>query len=109
MGAYTFENKLPFSVRAMTPNPLREIEDYRENNRSHVVYPGGMVVEGPWIHVAWGKGDKGIYITTFDKEKLLSSLKPVSFLERFVPKQPEESVPVGVGLPLLFAPPASFN
>lgn len=75
MGAYTFEKDHPFSIQAYTTNPLGNIADYTEENSSRVIFPGGIVVEEDVIHVAWGKGDRRVLITTFDRETLLASLK----------------------------------
>ena len=75
MGAYTFDKDPPFLVRTITPAPLGDLT-YYEDNSSNVVFPGGMVVEDHFIFVAWGKGDKQIMITTFDREKLLASMDP---------------------------------
>ncbi len=76
MGAYTFDKDPPFSVRTMTPWPLGDLTDYTEENSPKVVFPGGMVVHDDVIHVAWGKADKQIFITTFDRKKLLESMEP---------------------------------
>lgn len=78
MGAYTFDKDPPFSPRTMTPRPLGDLTDYTQDNDSKVVFPGGMVVQDHLIHVAWGKADKQIYITTFNREKLLDSMEPCS-------------------------------
>ncbi|MBU6446770.1 MAG: hypothetical protein KGQ49_05160 [Verrucomicrobia bacterium] len=75
MGAYTFDKEPPFAIHAMTPNPLGDPIDYSQNNASKVVFPGGMVVEDQQIHVAWGKADYQIMITTFDTKKLLESMQ----------------------------------
>lgn len=75
MGAYTFDKDPPFSVRAMTPRPLGDLADYAQDNASKVVFPGGMVVQDRLIHVAWGKADKQMFITTFDRDKLLASME----------------------------------
>lgn len=75
MGAYTFDAEPPFSIRKMTSMPLGNLVDYTEDNVPKVVFPGGLVVEDHLIHVAWGKGDKQIWMTTFDREKLLASMK----------------------------------
>lgn len=78
MGAYTFDKDPPFSVRTMTMRPLGNMTDYTQDNSSKVVFPGGIVVQDNFIHVAWGKADKQIFITTFDRDKLLASMKPCS-------------------------------
>ena len=62
----------------MTHRPLGNLTDYTQENSSKVVFPGGMVVRDNLIHVAWGKNDKQIFITTFDRDKLLSSMEPCS-------------------------------
>ncbi|MBS0624856.1 MAG: hypothetical protein JSS32_02260 [Verrucomicrobia bacterium] len=78
MGAYTFDAEPPFTVRRITPRPLGQVIDYTEDNAPKVVYPGGMVIEDRYIHVARGKADSKIFITTFDKEALFSSMEPCS-------------------------------
>ncbi len=78
MGAYTFDKEAPFTVRKMTCLPLGDLTDYTEENSSKVVFPGGMVIQDNFIHVAWGKSDKHVFITTFDKDRLLSSMEPCS-------------------------------
>jgi predicted GH43/DUF377 family glycosyl hydrolase len=75
MGAYLFDRAPPFSIRAITPFPLGNITDYTEENSCKVIFPGGIVVQDDRILVAWGKADKQIWITTFDKKKLLSSME----------------------------------
>ncbi len=75
MGAYTFDKEPPFTIQKRSERPLGHLADYTEENSAKVMFPGGMVVFGNHIHVAWGKGDREIWITTFDREKLLSSLK----------------------------------
>jgi predicted GH43/DUF377 family glycosyl hydrolase len=78
MGAYTFDKDPPFSVRTMTPRPLGDLIDYTQDNSSKVVFPGGIVIQDHVIHLAWGKSDKQMFITTFDKQKLLISMEPCS-------------------------------
>lgn len=77
MGAYTFEKNPPFSIRSTTQVPLGKLSDYNESNSSKVVFPAGIVAEGDLIFIAWGKDDKQIFVTTFDKNKLLSSMAPL--------------------------------
>lgn len=76
MGAYTFDAAPPFSVRKVVSHPLGTLSDYTEGNSPKVVFPGGIVVQDGLVHVAWGKSDKQIWITTFDKTKLLGSMGP---------------------------------
>jgi predicted GH43/DUF377 family glycosyl hydrolase len=76
MGAYTFDPYPPFSIRSITPAPLGTLEDYESNNYRKVVFPGGLVIDDPYIHVAWGKNDNQAFITTFDQKQLLQFLQP---------------------------------
>lgn len=80
MGAYTFDPFFPFAIRAYSPKPIGLPEYYKETSSKDypskkVVFPGGIVREGNAIHMAWGKDDKMVMITTFDLEKLLKSMK----------------------------------
>jgi predicted GH43/DUF377 family glycosyl hydrolase len=75
MGAYTFDKEPPFTVRTMTPFPLGDLMDYADNS-SKVVFPSGIVVQDGLIHVAWGRADKEMFITTFNRDQLLNSMEP---------------------------------
>jgi predicted GH43/DUF377 family glycosyl hydrolase len=77
MGAYTFDKEPPFSIRSITHRPLGTLLDYTEDNSIKVVFPAGIVVQDHEILISWGKGDKQIWITVFDREKLLSSMQPL--------------------------------
>lgn len=76
MGAYLFDTRFPFQPQAITPFPLGRKEDYTRENRHNVVFPGGLVIQNDRIHVAWGKNNKQICITTFDTPKLMDALCP---------------------------------
>lgn len=77
MGAYTFDKESPFAVHSITTEPLGALTDYTQNNSFKVIFPTGMVVQNHSILVTWGKGDKQIWLTVFDTEKLLNSMQPV--------------------------------
>lgn len=74
MGAYIFESTAPFKIKKITPFPLGTIEDYTTSNRRKVVFPSGIAIDGETIHVVWGKNDDSIFISTFDKQKLVSEM-----------------------------------
>jgi len=74
MGAYLLRNGYPFTPIKVTPYPIASLDDYTEDNRRKVLFPGGMVIEGNKIHVVWGKNDSSILISTLDREKLFSSM-----------------------------------
>ncbi len=75
MGLYAFDAKPPFAIQSLTP-PLGRVLDYQHENSRKVVFPGGAVFEKDLVHVAWGKDDRQVIITTFDRGKLMSSMKP---------------------------------
>lgn len=81
MGAYLFEGDPPFSVKKMSPSPIGSLVDYTLLNRRKVVFPGGIALSGNQIYVVWGKNDRSIAISIFDKEKLLNSLRSCSVSE----------------------------
>lgn len=78
MGAYTFSAEPPFKITKMTPQPIMHEDFYTPSYREkRVVFPGGFVVDGPHIYVAYGKDDCEIWIATLDKEELKKTLVPV--------------------------------
>ncbi|OGN55501.1 MAG: hypothetical protein A3D96_02580 [Chlamydiae bacterium RIFCSPHIGHO2_12_FULL_44_59] len=79
MGAYAFDPYFPFAIRAYTPSPIGLAEYYEETSSKKdrskkVVFPGGFIREGNKIHVAWGKDDKRVMISTMDLEQLLHQM-----------------------------------
>ncbi len=76
LGAYTFQSSFPFSILNISPAPLGELTDYTQGNDFKVVFPCGLVVEEKRILVSWGKSDKEIFLTIFDRQKLLRSMNP---------------------------------
>jgi predicted GH43/DUF377 family glycosyl hydrolase len=71
MGAYTFSATPPFEITQISSCPI-QADDFYQSNR--IIYPGGYVVDGPYIHVAYGKRDNEIWIVTLDKAQLKASL-----------------------------------
>lgn len=77
-GAYTFSAAPPFEITKMTPNPIIAEGFYtRANFHSRVVYPGGYVISGSRIYLAYGRNDQELWIATIDNELLQESLKPL--------------------------------
>lgn len=76
MGAYLFDPNPPFKVLFRTPWPLGTLSDYTESNDPKVIFPCGLVVRGNSLFVAWGKADRQIQITEFDKKKLFDCMQP---------------------------------
>jgi predicted GH43/DUF377 family glycosyl hydrolase len=78
MGAYTFSAEPPFQITKMTPSPIIEEGFYTPSNaEKRVIFPGGFVVSGPYIYLAYGKDDREVWIATLDKEALKSALAPI--------------------------------
>lgn len=78
MGAYTFAPEPPFQLTRISPEPISAEGFYTKSNYAkRVIFPGGFVVEGDEIHVAYGKDDCEVWIATLNKKKLFESLVPV--------------------------------
>jgi predicted GH43/DUF377 family glycosyl hydrolase len=75
MGAYTFSSTLPFEITKMTPLPIIANDFYTPSNKEkRVIMPGGFVVRGSLIYLAYGKDDCEMWIAVLDKEELKKSL-----------------------------------
>lgn len=79
MGAYVFSAEPPFEITHFTPLPIITEGFYTQSNREkRVIFPGGFVVNDPYIYVAYGKDDYEIWIATIDHKKLKKFLQPVN-------------------------------
>lgn len=77
MGACTFSSEPPFAVTRMTPAPIIGKNFYSLSDLpKRVVFPGGFIVEGNKVHVAYGKDDREIWVCTIDKKMLYQALLP---------------------------------
>lgn len=75
MGAYTFSSEPPFEITKISPSPITANEFYTYSNYDkRVIYPGGYVICGSSIYLAYGKDDSSIWIATIDKEQLMKTL-----------------------------------
>lgn len=62
----------------MTPEPIIGEGFYAPSTaEKKVILPGGFVVDGPRIYVAYGRDDREMWIATLDKEALMKALVPV--------------------------------
>jgi predicted GH43/DUF377 family glycosyl hydrolase len=85
MGAYTFEEKPPFRVTAISHYPIlfKGIYDSPILNtaspKKRVIFPCGFVEEKrdgkELIHISCGENDTATKIVTVDKKALFKSLK----------------------------------
>ncbi len=78
MGAYTFSPFPPFELSEISPLPIVGQNFYTQSDyEKRVIFPGGCVIEGGLIYVAYGKDDCEMWIATLDKNKLKSVLVPI--------------------------------
>jgi predicted GH43/DUF377 family glycosyl hydrolase len=84
VGAYTFSKTPPFAITKMSPSPIvgkgfysgPDFLPYFKPVRC--IFPCGYIVNGPFIHLAYGRDDHECWIAKVDKQKLLESLVKVS-------------------------------
>jgi predicted GH43/DUF377 family glycosyl hydrolase len=83
MGAYTFSAEAPFEITKMSPLPIMDEEFYTPSDYfKRVIFPGGFIVSGSSIYVAYGKDDREMWIATLNKDELMKSLVPVKKSDR---------------------------
>lgn len=78
MGAYTFSAEPPFKITQITPLPIVGKEFYTSSDYfKRVIFPGGFVINGNHLYVAYGKDDCEMWIATIDKTALKKVMIPV--------------------------------
>ena len=78
MGAYTFSLDPPFAVTKISPTPIIQKGFYTHSPYyKRVIFPGGFVVKGPRLYLAYGRDDHEIWIATVDLRELKNSLIPL--------------------------------
>ncbi len=80
-GAYTFSASPPFSVQKISPRPFRGNGFYQktsDGNGKVVTYPGGFIVDGKFIYLAYGLNDESLCIAKLEKNQLFKSLQQLS-------------------------------
>lgn len=84
MGAYTFENKLPFNLKKISTEPIIGKGFYSGKSYVpywkpvNVVFPCGFVFDENFIWVSYGRQDHEMWLVKLDKAGLMSSLTTVS-------------------------------
>lgn len=74
-GAYLFSSTPPFHITRITPVPINGEGFYTSSDREkRVIFPGGFVVSGPLIYLAYGKDDEEVWVAILDKEALITQL-----------------------------------
>jgi predicted GH43/DUF377 family glycosyl hydrolase len=86
MGAYTFSAHPPFALTRVSARPIVGKNFY--NGPAHttwkplrVVFPCGFISDEERVWVVYGRQDHEVWVATFDKKRLLESLKPVAAAE----------------------------
>lgn len=75
MGAYTFSASPPFELTGVSASPIMSPEFYTYSSyEKRVIYPGGFVIDGTNLYLAYGKDDCEICIATIDLNALRNSL-----------------------------------
>lgn len=78
MGAYTFSANPPFGLTKISSSPIDSPGFYTYSSyEKRVIYPGGFVVDGNNLYVAYGKDDNEIWIATMDLTQLKKSMVPI--------------------------------
>jgi predicted GH43/DUF377 family glycosyl hydrolase len=83
MGAYTFSAEPPFQITRISPEPIVGEDFYRGPvykpywKPVRVVFPGGLLIDGPYVYVVYGRQDHEAWVAKLDKKKLLQSLAPL--------------------------------
>ncbi len=83
MGAYTFSREPPFSITAISPEPIVGENfycgaEYQTWKPLVVVFPCGFIQDENFIWVSYGRQDHEVWIAKLDKQGLLNSLIPVN-------------------------------
>lgn len=79
MGAYTFSAEPPFEITRISPQPIVGEGFYTlSHHEKKVILPGGFVIRGSSIFVAYGRNDEEMWIAEIDKQALFQSLVRVS-------------------------------
>lgn len=84
MGAYTFAKKPPFAITHISPMPLVAKGFYSGKIYTpywrplHVVFPCGLLDDGSYLWITYGRQDHEIWVAKVDKRRLLDSLVPVT-------------------------------
>jgi predicted GH43/DUF377 family glycosyl hydrolase len=86
VGAYTFEAQPPFSITAMSPEPIVSENFYRPPYYKtwkplRCIFPAGIIFDENYIWISYGRQDHEVWIAKLDKKALLQSLIPVSSKE----------------------------
>jgi predicted GH43/DUF377 family glycosyl hydrolase len=80
IGAYTFEPHPPFRILRQSPSPIVAPGFYSGASYKHYwkpvhcVFPSGLLLDGKFFWLSYGRQDHEIWVAKLDKKKLLDSL-----------------------------------
>jgi predicted GH43/DUF377 family glycosyl hydrolase len=82
MGAYTFEARPPFTITAISPDPIVVKNFYRPPYHKtwkpmRCIFPAGLIVEKDHVWICYGRQDHEAWVAKLDKKKLIDSMIPV--------------------------------
>lgn len=82
MGAYTFENRPPFAITAISQTPIvgkgfYHGQEYAMIKPCRVVFPCGIVIDDQFAWVVFGRQDHEVWMAKLEKRGLYESLVPV--------------------------------
>ena len=75
MGAMTFSSGPLFSITGMSKRPIIGEGFYSDDKKRQIIYPAGVVMEGDFFYLSYGKDDHEVWIAKLDRQKLLDQLK----------------------------------
>lgn len=75
IGIYTYAGRPPFALTRISQVPIDSPEFYTYSSyQKRVIYPGGFIIDGLNLYLAYGKDDSEIWIATIDLVELKNSL-----------------------------------
>lgn len=87
MGAYRFSGEPPFAITHMSKVPIVGKGFYHGKQYDYywrpvqAVFPAGLVEDGEYLWLAYGRQDHELWVAKIDTKKLLESLQPMLSVE----------------------------
>jgi len=82
MGAYKFSAEPPFNITRMSAQPIigkqfyrgAEYTPYPRWRKKYVVFPCGIMIDGDYVIVLYGRNDHEMWIAVLDKKQLYANM-----------------------------------
>jgi predicted GH43/DUF377 family glycosyl hydrolase len=87
MGAYTFTRHPPFLITHISPAPIIGSNFYHGSvydpywKPVRVVFPCGLIDDGSYLWISYGRQDHEMWVAKIDKKMLLNSLVPAPVIQ----------------------------